>query len=167
MRVSPRQVVIALLVVAGFAVTGYGAARLVGFEAPVAPDLAVEQRLMCPQCQGVRLDVCDQPICDDMRADIRQRLASGEGQDAIVTGYAAIYGPAVLASAGATDRSAPVPWLFVLIGLTLLASLALARSTPAPIPPPRHQDRPDVGPVPSPIPNQLVDRELADWRSGR
>jgi cytochrome c-type biogenesis protein CcmH/NrfF len=162
MRLSPRQVVVALAVVAGFALAGYGAAQVVGFRATVAPDLAVEQRLMCPQCQGVRLDVCDRPICDDMRADIRHRLAAGEGQDSIVAGYEAIYGPAVLAAAGASDSSALVPWLFVLIGLVLLGSLAFGRGAPAVLVP-----AVDAVPAASPPASQLVDHELSAWRSGR
>lgn len=162
MRLNPRQMAVALAVVAGFALAGYGASQLVGFHKPAAPDLAVEQSLMCPQCQGVRLDVCDRPICDDMRADIRRRLAAGEGQASIVAGYEATYGPAILAAAGASNVSGLVPWLFVLIGLVLLGSLALGRSAPAEPGPP-----PEGGPGAGPPSGQLVDRELSAWRSGR
>ena len=33
---------------------------------------------MCPQCEAVRLDVCDRPICADMKSDIARRLQAGD-----------------------------------------------------------------------------------------
>ena len=160
-----RQALVAVAVVAGFGLAGFGISQLAGFRAPAAADLAVEQRLMCPQCQGVRLDVCDRPICDDMRADIRRRLAGGESPDSIVSGYEVIYGPTVLASAGAFDNSAPVPWLFVLAGLLVLASLAVGRGSVGSksadaVSAEQPADAPSAA---SPV----VDREMAAWRAGR
>ena len=62
-----------------------------------AQALQIERRLLCPQCTSKRLDVCDLPICDDMRALIRERLAAGEGPDEIVGFFSDRYGQRVLA----------------------------------------------------------------------
>jgi len=156
-----RQVLVALAVVAGFALAGYGASQVVGLGTPASPDLAVQQRLMCPQCQGVRLDVCDRPLCTDMRADIRRRLAAGEAQDSIVSSYEATYGPAILASAGSSGNTTLVPWLFVVVGLVLLASLRLGHRPGEASPAPADAE------AAAPIPTPSVDRELELWRSGR
>lgn len=99
-----RRLAAPVLVVLVAALAGHGFSRW--YSAPAArptptgvtaAQLATEQRLMCPQCTGTRLDVCDRPICLDMKADIARRLAAGEAADAIVAGYRNAYGPAVVA----------------------------------------------------------------------
>lgn len=151
-----RRLGTGIAVVAAFALLGLGASVLLVQSVPATPDLAVQQHLMCPQCQGVRLDVCDRPVCLDMRADIRRRLAAGEGQAAILADYEGTYGPAVLATAGSSTAAGLVPWLFVGLGLLLLIGLAAVRR--AVRPPGEREVGSDGG---------LVDRELAAWRSGR
>lgn len=114
-----RAVLLTLAVVAICACAGYGASRALAPAAPQSRELQVEQRLMCPECTGTRLDVCDQPVCQDMKTDIRARLARGESPDAIVASYEQAYGPAILASPPPRPADA-VPWL-VLLGLISVA----------------------------------------------
>lgn len=111
-----------------------GARMLAARRQPVSAELAVERRLECPQCTGIRLDVCDRPICDDMRADIRRRLAVGQSPDQIVKAYSNVYGTKVLAEPEYAALGQE-PWLPLgLLGAAMLtAGFALrtrARSRP-------------------------------------
>ena len=100
----------------------YVLARAVAPPPAVSPELSVEQRLRCPQCTQMRLDVCDRPVCTDMKADVRRRLQNGESADSILSSFAARYGPEVLAEPAAPLEAATwVPWLAVLLALALLA----------------------------------------------
>lgn len=63
-----------------------------------ARTLAVEQRLLCPQCTNKRLDVCELVICQDMRREIRARLETGESDQAVVELFRGRFGDRVLAS---------------------------------------------------------------------
>ena len=121
-----------LLVVLAAAAGGFAFAHL--YQPPPSQpptQLAVEQRLMCPQCQEVRLDVCDRPICADMKADIAQRLAAGESADAVVASYRRAYGPAILAADQPTGLTALLPWAALGLGLLALAVAALRRRGPS------------------------------------
>jgi len=93
----------------------------------VPAQLAVEQRLMCPQCEAVRLDVCDRPICADMKADIARRLHAGESQDSIVSSYRQAYGSSVLSGDQPPGAVALLPWAALAVGLLALAAVALRR----------------------------------------
>jgi cytochrome c-type biogenesis protein CcmH len=114
-------------VVLATALGGFVFANLYLAPAPASAQLAVEQRLMCPQCQGVRLDICDQPICKDMKSDIARRLQSGESQDSIVGSYRQAYGSAVLSSDQPAGAAALVPWSVVLLAVLALTGVALKR----------------------------------------
>jgi len=83
---------------------------------------------MCPQCRAVRLDVCDRPICADMKADIARRLQAGESEDTIVSSYQQAYGSTVLASNQPAGAAGLLPWAALAVGLLALARVALRRS---------------------------------------
>ncbi|HVD01436.1 MAG TPA: cytochrome c-type biogenesis protein CcmH [Candidatus Dormibacteraeota bacterium] len=120
MRGWVAPVVVVLLATAG----GLAFSQLYLRPAPPSAQLAVEQRLLCPQCQEVRLDVCDRPICTDMKADIARRLAAGQSQDAIVSAYRQAYGPAILADNQPGGQAAWLfPWALVLLAVAALAVL--------------------------------------------
>lgn len=125
-----RRLVAPALVILLAAVAGHGFARWYAAPAagsapsgPAATRLATEQRLMCPLCTGTRLDVCDRPICVDMKADIARRLSAGEAADSIVAGYRAAYGPAVLAASQQDGSAAVAPALLITAGLLIAAAL--------------------------------------------
>ena len=145
---------IVLLALAALA-AGAGASQLLSPSAPESRELAVEQRLRCPQCTGIRLDVCDRVICQEMRADIRRQLAAGVSADGIVASYEQAYGPGVLMEPSGLERtSVLLPWLAVALGLLglIVASLMLARHPPTPSPA-------TIEPTP------LVDEEMDRWRT--
>lgn len=62
-----------------------------------AQSLAIERKLLCPQCTNLRLDVCETQICIDMRAVIRQRLQQGQSEQEIIDYFTGRYGERVLA----------------------------------------------------------------------
>ena len=62
-----------------------------------AQALQIERQLLCPQCTNKRLDVCELPICVDMRALIQERLAAGATADDILLFFSNRYGERVLA----------------------------------------------------------------------
>jgi cytochrome c-type biogenesis protein CcmH/NrfF len=115
-------IVVALVILGGFA-AGAGGVRLLQTEAPMDRQLAVEQRLMCPQCHETRLDTCDRAICNDMKADIAARLRAGEPEDSIVRSYANTYGPAVVAQQPGPTLAASVPLLLLAALLGVVAVL--------------------------------------------
>lgn len=114
-------------VVVAAAIGGLAFANLYLAPAPASAQLAVEQRLMCPQCEAVRLDVCDRPICADMKADIARRLLAGESQDTIVRSYRQSYGSSVLSNNQPTGAAPLVPWAALAVGLVALAWAGLRR----------------------------------------
>ena len=62
-----------------------------------AQALQVERQLLCPQCTNVRLDHCELAICEDMRVEIRERLAAGQTPDDILLFFSSRFGERVLA----------------------------------------------------------------------
>lgn len=59
--------------------------------------LHIEQRLLCPQCTNLRLDVCDTILCADMRREVRDRVAQGQSDAEIIAYFQGRYGQRVLA----------------------------------------------------------------------
>ena len=117
-----------IVVVIGAALGGFAFANLYLAPAPASAQLAVEQRLLCPQCESVRLDVCDRPICADMKADIARRLQSGESENSIVGSYQQAYGSSVVAADQPSGAVALLPWAVLVAGLLALGGVALRRA---------------------------------------
>jgi cytochrome c-type biogenesis protein CcmH len=60
------------------------------------PAKELQQELWCPVCQGVRLDVCEQKVCEQMRDMIDADLAAGKTKEEIKGNFIEFYGPVVL-----------------------------------------------------------------------
>ena len=60
------------------------------------PAKELQQELWCPICQGVRLDVCEQKVCQQMRDMIDEDLAAGKTKEEIKANFIEFYGPVVL-----------------------------------------------------------------------
>ncbi len=81
----------------------------------------ITRELYCPLCAGLRVDVCELPVCDDMREIIVQKLEAGESKEEIKQYFYELYGPKVL---GAPERRG-VNWLvWVLPGVATVLALA-------------------------------------------
>ncbi len=87
----------ALSIVAIVFIAGGRGATTVQAQDIEAQALQIERQLLCPQCTNKRLDVCELPICVDMRALIREELAEGVAPDEIVLFFSNRYGERVLA----------------------------------------------------------------------
>jgi cytochrome c-type biogenesis protein CcmH len=91
------------------------------------PDLerearALEAMLIAPCCFSQQVSVHHSPAADDVRKDVRARLAAGQTREQILNAYVGQYGKRILAEPPAEgfDRA-----LYVLPPLLLLGSAAL------------------------------------------
>jgi len=71
---------------------------------------AVASRLMCPVCEGRTVADSTSELAAQMRAVIREKLAQGETEDAVLAYFVERYGPSVLATPPAAG-SGWVLWL--------------------------------------------------------
>lgn len=56
----------------------------------------IQTELWCPVCQGVRLDACEQKVCQQMRDMIDQMLLEGKTKDEIINEFVVQYGVVIL-----------------------------------------------------------------------
>ena len=138
MRLALAAAALAGVALAAAALAGAPPAKQVRAQDVEGQALDIEQRLLCPQCTNKRLDVCELPICEDMRALIREQLAAGDSADDIVRFFSNRYGERVLAE---LPKSGFNLLLFAWVGSSMLLVvlgggwmlLRLRRSaTPAP-----------------------------------
>jgi len=107
------------------------AAKLVPAVAADAPasteqrELAIERGLACPQCTDLPLDVCDQDICNDMRAIIHEKVLAGESDTAIRQYFVQRYGSRVLL-APLKDSANLFAWIFPFVALVAGGAIAAA-----------------------------------------
>lgn len=88
-----------------------------------SPDLdervrAVASQLMCPVCEGRTVADSTSELAAQMRAVIREKLARGESEDAVVAYFVDRYGPSVLAA----PRRRGAGWLLWLAPAGLAAA---------------------------------------------
>src|SRR6185437_13728038 len=87
-----------------------------------AKELQVEQRLGCPICTNLPLNVCDNQLCQGMRGVIHQKLSEGETPDQVVAYFVSRYGDAVLLSPpqrGFSLAAWYLPFLALAIGVVV------------------------------------------------
>lgn len=56
----------------------------------------IQMELWCPICQGVRLDVCEQKVCQQMRDMIDEMLLEGKSKQEIIDEFVDQYGVVIL-----------------------------------------------------------------------
>jgi cytochrome c-type biogenesis protein CcmH len=88
-------------------------------------ELAIERTLACPQCTDLPLDVCDQDICNDMRALIHQKVLAGESDAAIRQYFVDRYGGRVLLAPPKTSFNL-LAWAFPFVALALAGFFVVA-----------------------------------------
>lgn len=88
-----------------------------------APDPALEEKmyqiadqLNCPICQGQRLSECPIQVCQEMRAEIVQRLREGQQESEIIQAFVDRYGKQVLNQPPAEGFHL-LAWVIPFIGL--------------------------------------------------
>ena len=83
---------------------------------------AIEAMLIAPCCFSQQVSVHHSPAADEVRADIRRRLAAGETREQILDAYVAQYGKRILAQPPAEG----VGWLlYITPPLALVFTLGL------------------------------------------
>lgn len=84
------------------------------------------QELWCPICNGIRLDVCEQKVCEQMREQIAIDLQAGKTIEQIKQEFVEFYGPSVLGEPpreGFSLLAWIVPVLLLLGGLAVIVVL--------------------------------------------
>jgi len=80
----------------------------------------IQMALWCPICQGVRLDACEQKVCQQMRDMIDEMLKEGKGKDEIISEFVDQYGVVILGEPpkqGINLMAWLMPVILVLAGL--------------------------------------------------
>jgi cytochrome c-type biogenesis protein CcmH len=109
------RIVAALVLVLAFASPAVAASR------PSEAD--IETKLVCPVCHET-LDESDAPVAQQMKAEIRRRIAEGWTEKQILDEMVANYGPGVL-STPATHGFDLLAWVLPIGGIAV-GALALA-----------------------------------------
>lgn len=84
----------------------------------------IEAALIAPCCFSQQVSVHQSPAADDVKKDIRKRLAAGESRAEILAAYRAQYGKRVLAEPPAEGVDRILKWVPTL-GLVLTAALVV------------------------------------------
>src|SRR3990170_4067708 len=86
----------------------------------------VAKQLYCPVCPNTPLDVCETKACQDLRADIKDKLAVGWTDEQVIEYFVQRYCERVLAEprrSGFTSFVWFLPVVSVAIGLVVLAQI--------------------------------------------
>jgi cytochrome c-type biogenesis protein CcmH len=89
----------------------------------------IAERLYCPVCENIPLDVCGTQACSDWRAEIRTQLEEGQTAQQIIDNFVARYGERVIGTPqDPTLRalSLVTPWVVGLLAL-VVAGLTFLR----------------------------------------
>jgi len=146
MNVSARQrhflsiCLLLLLLMTAFAAYQPGLAANVSPTPPGTPVtqqdiMRVAATMYCPLCVGERLDVCEIPLCREMKVIIGEKLAAGETPAQIRAYFVNQYGPVVLGEPPQKGIHL-ITWLLpaaalLLIGIWLFLRLRKETNTPA------------------------------------
>lgn len=83
---------------------------------------AIADKLNCPLCQGQTLSECPLPVCEEMRAEIAQRLQAGQSEQEILDAFVARYGIEVLNEPPAEGFNL-LAWIIPFVGLGVVLTL--------------------------------------------
>jgi len=82
--------------------------------------IGIQEQLWCPVCQGVRLDACEQKVCQQMRDMIDEMLLEGKTDQEIIDEFVVQYGVVILGEPpkeGINLMAWLMPALMVVLGL--------------------------------------------------
>lgn len=88
---------------------------------------ALYTKLYCPLCGGVRLDACQLPVCEEMKAEIAVKVAAGQKDTEIIEYYRQRWGDQVLGYPP-TEGVHWVAWIapiaLVVVGIVIAGRMA-------------------------------------------
>ncbi len=82
----------------------------------------IADKLNCPLCQGQTLSECPLLICEQMRAEIAQRLQEGQSEAEILDAFVARYGIEVLNQPPAEGFNL-LAWVIPFVGLAVVLAV--------------------------------------------
>ena len=80
----------------------------------------IAQRMYCPVCENIPLDVCPTAACAEWRGEIRTQLEAGRTEDQIVTDFVERFGERVIGTPQdpmLRNLSLVTPWLIGIVAL--------------------------------------------------
>ncbi len=87
---------------------------------------AIAQKLYCPVCENIPLDVCGTAACADWRDEIRQQLESGMTEQQIIDDFVRRFGDRVVGTPqDPALRALSLYTPYILIGVSLLLALGV------------------------------------------
>ncbi len=101
----------------------------------------IQEQLWCPICQGVRLDACEQKVCQQMRDMIDELLKEGKTKQEIIDEFVVQYGVVILGEPpkeGVNLMAWLMPVFLVLAGLGVAVWISrgwMKKSRAASLPP--------------------------------
>lgn len=127
MNVTNRRRSASLLLALSIGLVVAGVFLLVAVPAAAqAPDPATEEemyriadKLNCPICQGQRLSECPLQICEEMRAEIVERLQEGQTEEQVIQAFVDRYGIQVLNQPPAEGFNV-LAWVIPFVGLAVV-----------------------------------------------
>jgi cytochrome c-type biogenesis protein CcmH len=84
---------------------------------------AIAQKMYCPVCENIPLDVCATQACEQWREMIREKLAAGWTDEEIFDYFVTLYGDRVLSEPPKTGLNWMIyvlPPVFVVIGIVII-----------------------------------------------
>jgi len=84
---------------------------------------AIAQKMYCPVCENIPLDVCATQACEQWREMIREKLAAGWTEDEIFDYFVTLYGDRVLSEPPKTGLNWMIyvlPPVFMVIGIYII-----------------------------------------------
>ena len=82
----------------------------------------IADKLNCPLCQGQTLSECPLQICEEMRAEIAQRLQAGQSEQEILDAFVARYGIGILNQPPAKGFNL-LAWVIPFVGLAVVLAI--------------------------------------------
>ncbi|MDG1990731.1 MAG: cytochrome c-type biogenesis protein CcmH [Dehalococcoidia bacterium] len=78
----------------------------------------LQSKLRCPSCAGITLDLCELPICREMKKSINIEIAKGSNDEAIINFFQVRYGDEIV---NQTNKS--IYLIFIIISTVFLIIL--------------------------------------------
>ncbi len=131
----------------------------------------IQMELWCPICQGVRLDVCEQKVCQQMRDMIDEMLLEGKSKQEIIDAFVVQYGVVILGEPpkqGFHLMAWIMPAALVLAGLgfALWMSRKWTQRAQTPLPESPTSEAPSPGPMTDGVEDEYlarVEEELEEF----
>ena len=84
----------------------------------------LENQLRCPSCGGIVLNLCELPICREMKKNINEQIQSGMQDEEIINFFKMRYGNEII---NETSRVIYIIFSFICLIFTAITALTLRK----------------------------------------